>query len=147
MLLEETTSSLTNLLLPESYCPECGRPLTNCLGRMDRRFCSVECKNKWHNKQRGPNRDKEVQRIVRILYRNRSVLERIIRLGFHSLDLTTLQYMGFSMSYFTSLTKVRHRWVYTCLDFAYELTPSRIKNIRVLAEEPGCKSMEEEVAV
>jgi len=146
MLFEETRS-ITNLLMPECCCPECGRALTDFLGRVDRRFCSVECKNKWHNKQRAPRRDKEAQRIVRILYKNRSVLDRIMRLGFHSIDLPTLKYMGFSLAYFTSMDKVRHRLVYTCLDVSYELTPSRIKNIRVLAEEPGCKSMEEEVAV
>ena len=29
---------------------------------------------------------------------------------------------------------MRHRWVYTCLDIRYELTPTRIKNIAYLWE-------------
>lgn len=128
--------SIVDIIPAEGCCPQCGRPLTILRGRVDRRFCSMDCKNKWHNSQRYPRRDKEVQRIMRILCRNRDVLEKILKLGVRTVDLPTLQYLGFSMSYFTSLDKVRHRWVYTCLDMTYELTPTRIKNIRVLGEGP-----------
>ena len=41
------------------------------------------------------------------------------------------------MCYFTSLQKIRNRWVYSCLDIQYELTPTRIKNLRYLWEGVG----------
>lgn len=117
-------------------CPQCGKVLARA-GRVDRRFCSTECKNHWHNRQRAAlSKEKEIRRVMRILEKNREVLAKLLRLEVSSVDLPTLLYMGFNLSYFTSLKKVRHRWVYTCLDIGYELTPTRIKNVRVLREAP-----------
>ena len=114
-------------------CPQCGEVLGN--GRVDRRFCSVRCKNLWHNRQRSPNRSKEVQRVLRILERNREILDKLLKLGIHSVDRPTLIHLGFNMNFFTSLQKTgRQRCVYSCLDIRYELTPTRIKNISFLWE-------------
>jgi len=113
-------------------CAQCGMPLY--YGRVDRRFCSLECKNRWHNSQRYLNREKEVKRVLKILDNNRNVLNKLLKLDMHSVDRPTLLHLGFNLSYFTSLERVRHRWVYSCLDIAYELTPTRIKAIRPLCE-------------
>lgn len=114
-------------------CPQCGRALGS--GRVDRRFCSVACKNRWHNCQRSPSREKQVQRVLRILDHNREVLEKLLRLDIHSVDRGTLVFLGFNLNYFTSLYRAgRRQWVYTCLNIRYELTPTRIKNIAFLWE-------------
>ena len=111
-------------------CPQCGEVLSS--GRVDRRFCSVKCKNQWHNRQRFPNKEHEVKKVLRILDRNRDVLEKLLKLGIHSTDRLTVIHLGYNLNYFTSLQKLRHRWVYTCLDIRYELTPTRVKNISFL---------------
>ena len=111
-------------------CLQCGKVMT--YGRVDRRFCSVTCKNLWHNRQRYPSKDKEVKKVLRILDRNRDVLEKLIKLGIRSLDRTTLLHLGYNPNYFTSLQKLRRHWVYTCLDIRYELTPTRIRNLSFL---------------
>lgn len=122
-------------------CPQCGKTLGS--GRVDKRFCSVRCKNTWHNCQRGPARDKQVQRVVRILDRNREVLEKLLKLDIRKLDRSTLLYLGFDPNYFTSLYRAgRRQWIYSCLDIQYELTPTRIKNIAFLWE--GADSAEKE---
>lgn len=116
-------------------CAQCGAPLT--VGRVDRRFCSMECKNRWHNSQRFPNREKEVKRVLRILENNRKVLDRLLKLDMHSVDRPTLLHLGFNLNYFTTFEKVSHRLVYSCLDIAYEVTPTRIKGIHPLCELQG----------
>ena len=114
-------------------CPQCGKPLES--GRTDKRFCSQACKNRWHNRQRLPSHDNEIKRVLRVLNRNRDVLDRLLKLGLHSVDRPTLIHLGFNMNFFTSLHREgRHRWLYTCLDIKYELTPTRIKNISFLWE-------------
>lgn len=115
-----------------SRCPQCGRVFD--YGRVDRRFCSITCKNLWHNRQRYPSKEKEVRRVLRVLDNNRDVLEKLMKMGVNSIDRLTVIHLGFNMNYFTSLERVRHRWVYTCLDISYELTPTRIKNLRYLWE-------------
>ena len=117
-------------------CPQCGKPLES--GRTDKRFCSQACKNRWHNRQRLSNHDKEIQRVLRVLNRNREVLERLLKLGLRSVDRPTLIHLGFNMNYFTSLHRDgSRRWIYSCLDIRYELTPTRIKNISFLWEGAG----------
>ena len=115
-------------------CPQCGKVVS--YGRVDRRFCSITCKNRWHNRQRYPNRDNEVKKVLRILDHNRDILDKMLKMGLRNTDRLTLLHLGYNVNYFTSLHKLRHRWVYTCLDIGYELTPTRIKNVRVLREAP-----------
>ena len=114
-------------------CVQCGKPLSRW-GRVDRRFCSQECKNHWHNMHRIRVREKEVKRILRILDKNRDVLANLLKMDKRSANHATLKDLGFNENYFTSYEKVRHRCVYSCLDIRYEVTPKRIKNVRILNE-------------
>lgn len=122
----------------EARCPECGKPLE--YGRVDRRFCSVACKNLWHNRQRYPGHDKEIKRVLRILDKNRDVLDKLLKMGFRSVDRVALEHLGFNACYFTSLRKYRSFWIYTCLDIRYELTPSRIRRLSYLWEPLDCQT-------
>lgn len=122
-------------------CPQCGKVLGT--GRVDKRFCSEACKNRWHNCQRAPSHAKRVQRVLRILDSNREVLVKLLKLDIHKLDRGTLLFLGFNPNYFTSLYRCgRRQWIYSCLDVQYELTPSRIKNIAFLWEGADKKEKE-----
>lgn len=116
----------------DARCPQCGKLLE--YGRVDRRFCSVTCKNLWHNRLRYPAHEKEIKRVLRILNNNRDVLDRLLRVGITQLDRVSLEHMGFNVNYFTSMYRYRKHYVYTCLDIRYVLTPTRIKNISFLWE-------------
>lgn len=116
----------------DARCPQCGKLLV--YGRVDRRFCSVACKNLWHNRLRYPAHEKEIKRVLRILNNNRDVLDRLLRVGITHLDRVSLEHMGFNVNYFTSMYRYRKHYVYTCLDIRYVLTPTRIKNISFLWE-------------
>jgi len=56
-------------------CKQCGKPL---LGRADKQFCSIRCKNSYHIELR-KNTDKAVVNINKILHRNRSILHELMR--------------------------------------------------------------------
>ena len=116
----------------EARCPQCGRLLE--YGRVDRRFCSVACKNLWHNRLRYPAREKEIKRVLRILDKNRDVLDKLLKLDITNLDRVTLEHLGFNVNYFTSLRRYRSYYIYTCLDICYELTPTRIRRLSYLGE-------------
>lgn len=115
-------------------CLECGEPLG--YGRHDKKFCSAQCKNKYHNQRRYPGLDKPVARIVKILESNRLILARLYKMGIRNIDRLTLQHMGFNPGYYTSFCLVSkiHKQ-FTCFDYTYELTPSRVKRISWIMQE------------
>ena len=55
-------------------CLECGDPVGK--GRVDRKFCSVECKNKFHNKESYSDKI-STARIKKILEKNRKILKKM----------------------------------------------------------------------
>ena len=110
------------------YCIECGREILS--GRADRKFCSDLCKNKWHNKRRYPCREELEGDILRILDSNHTILVRLIKMGITTLDLVSLVHLGYNMHYITSYRKYGRRQICTCFDIQYELTNSRIKELR-----------------
>ncbi len=116
----------------DARCPQCGKLLE--YGRVDRRFCSVACKNLWHNRLRYPAREKEIKRVLRILNNNRDVLDKLLKLDITNLDRVSLEHLGFNVNYFTSMYRYRNYFVYTCLDIRYELTPTRIRRLSYLGE-------------
>lgn len=125
---EEKAMSYTSEKMPQAaYCLYCGREMP--AGRPDRKFCCVTCKNRYHNRHKYPCREQVEQRIFRILERNHAILDKLLRLGIHSLDLMTLSQLGYNKDYVTSYRKQGIRNEYLCFDVRYELTPSRIKKI------------------
>ena len=109
------------------HCLYCGGIIP--YGRADKKFCSLQCKNRWNNRRKAPDPRPLVQRVLRILDRNHGILDKLLKLGISSLDLLTLQSLGFNLEYATSYKKAGVHHQYTCFDIHYELTPSRIKKI------------------
>lgn len=108
-------------------CRTCGEIIP--FGRVDKKYCSVECKNRWHNRRNAPDPRPVIRRVIRILERNHSILDKLLRLGIGSLDRLTLLGLGFNPDYSTSYKKTGIHHQYTCYDIRYELTPGRIKKI------------------
>ena len=116
------------------YCEECGHPILS--GRRGRKFCCAACKNRWHNRKKDPPRDREVSRVVKILISNREILCKLVKMGITSIDRLTLLRLGFDLEYSTSFRWVgRSHQVFTCFDYTYELTPSRVKQIAWISPE------------
>ena len=108
-------------------CLNCGREIPS--GRPDKKFCSTDCKNRWHNRKKKQHRGVVEQRVLRILERNHSILDKLERLGIHSVDHYTLIGLGYNLEYVTSYRKSGVHHQYACFDIHYEQTPTRIKKI------------------
>jgi len=108
-------------------CLNCRREIPS--GRPDKKFCSTDCKNRYHNRKKKQHRGVVEQRVLRILERNHSILDKLERLGIHSVDHYTLIGLGYNLEYVTSYRKSGVHHQYACFDIHYEQTPTRIKKI------------------
>jgi len=117
-------------------CLECGDEIA--YGRIDRKFCSDGCKNRYHNRKHHYTRMVRL-RILGVLERNYAILDRILRLGFHSMSLGDLAQMGYNKEYVTSYHKVGGHDEYRCFDIKYCCSSSRIFHLERVQPEtiPG----------
>ena len=125
-----------NYIIPreKNFCLHCGNPIDTGNGRQDRKFCSVACKNKYHNAGRQMLSRHYREKVIRILDNNNFILRRLLSMGVTSLDICILRQMQFNFDYSSSYHKIGRRQIYTCFDVQYELTPSRITKIRDLID-------------
>ena len=113
-------------------CLFCGEPIP--LGRPDRKFCSLECKNAFHNSHRKVSTNHYHDRVVRILENNYYILKHLLAMGITSIDRRTLRELHFNQEYTTSYSKIGHRHHYTCFEIHYDITPTRAINIENILE-------------
>ena len=111
------------------HCLECGDIIEYGHGRPDRKFCSSDCKNRWHNKRRAVSWLAYAHKVQKVLARNHDILERLLQIGLTSIDRMSLGRLGFDFNYVTSYHKIGQRNVYGVYDITYEATPSRIFRI------------------
>ena len=117
-------------------CLQCGTVI-DYGGRLGKKFCSSGCKNRYHNYRRSRRRDIAQRSIMGALEKNYDVLDKLLSMEVKSMDRITLAYMGFDPAYVTAYYRIGRRNIYTCFDISYELTPTRIRKIRLLGAEPA----------
>lgn len=108
----------------EEFCLECGEPLVYA-GRSDKKFCSRDCRNSYHNKTYRDGRLIK-HRITAALSKNHDVLSKLLKMGVTSMSLPDLTQMGFNPEYITSFFKIGARTECRCFDIKYYITPTRI---------------------
>ena len=104
-------------------CLECGDEIV--YGRRGKKFCSDSCKNAYHNRMQHHSRSVRL-RIMGILDRNYSVLDRLIKLKISSVSLGDLAQMGYNKEFVTSYHKVGGHDEYRCFDIKYCCSSTRI---------------------
>ncbi len=97
----------------EHVCLDCGEKIQ---GRIDKKFCSDQCRNSYHNRQ---NRDETefIRGINSILRKNRNILRRLTPEGKSKVKKQTLEQFGFNFKYFTHVYETKEKRVYY---FCYE---------------------------
>ena len=108
-------------------CLECGDKIR--YGRIDKKFCCEECKNRHYNKLARSSRAYR-RKIMARLARNYQILEQMIKSGEESVELTDLVSAGFTPESVTGYHKNRFKSdEYWCFDIKYMMTDSRVYSI------------------
>jgi len=85
-------------------CPECGEKL---IGRVDKKFCSDQCRNTYNNRLNS-DASNTVRNINNILRKNRRILQDLNKQsGKTMVSKDTLLTNGFNFTYFTSSYKTQ----------------------------------------
>ena len=111
---------------PVGKCLECGRPV---YGRTDKKFCSIDCKNKYNYKEiKASNLFRG--RVIRYLNSNYRILTELLKKNMTSMSLADLEALGFRRDVFTysTISKERHEEK-RCFDIRYCQTSKRIFKI------------------
>jgi predicted nucleic acid-binding Zn ribbon protein len=107
-------------------CLECGDVIG--YGRTDKKFCSEKCKNRWHNRKQHNSRTTRA-RVVGILDKNYSILDRLLKLGITTMSLGDLAQLGYNKEIVTSYHKVGSHDEYRCFEIRYYCTATKIFNL------------------
>lgn len=102
---------------PENQtCYECGSRLK---GRVDKKFCSDQCRVTFNNKLKREE-NKVMNQINNILRKNRNILRKLNPQGKSKVNRERLNEAGFNFTYFTStfITKEGMKYFY-CYDQGY----------------------------
>ncbi len=102
--------------MEERYCLECG---TKIIGRIDKKFCSDQCRNTYNNRL---NRDETayMTKINRTLRKNRKILKELNPEGKSKVSRNRLKAAGFDFKYFTHFYKTKEGKVYYfCYEYGY----------------------------
>lgn len=108
-------------------CLECGDEIS--YGRSDKKFCSIGCKNHYHNRLNHAA-DMIRERVVVSLKLNYEILQRILSSGRPYVKLTDLKKAGFSPEFYTSVLKNGKHLEVSCFDITYCMSKMKIFNVR-----------------
>lgn len=105
--------------MDEKLCKECQTPL---LGRVDKKFCSDQCRNTFNNRIHAVE-NKYIRRVNYTIRKNRFIMEELLS-GKEVLKISkkTLLDEGFDFDFFTNIyeTKKGGKY-YFCYEFGYLL--------------------------
>jgi hypothetical protein len=113
-------------------CTECGEAI---LGRVDKKFCSDQCRNNYNNRLNS-DANNLVRNTNKILRRNRRILEELNPNGKAKVPREKLSLKGFNFSYYTSTYTTKTGNVYYfCYEYGYLLLEADylalVKNERI----------------
>ena len=95
------------------YCKE------NFVGRIDKKFCSRECRNAYNNKQTREN-EKFILDTNKILRKNRKILKQFSPEGKTTIRIEYLNKMNFDFRFHTHTYLTKHNNLYKfCYEYGY----------------------------
>lgn len=113
--------------LEEGACLECGAEF---YGRKDKCFCSIGCKNRWHNRQVQERRRLRMD-VVAAISRNYEILDSLLKAGRVSASLDELTKAGFDPAFVTGHRKGRYRHdEYSCFDISFYRSSTKVFNVQ-----------------
>ena len=111
------------------HCLECGEPL---YGRPDKKFCSISCRSKYHGALRRWHNTLYATTLEN-LNRNYEILDHMYKLHGKGCSMEELSAMGFRPDFVThKVEKIGKHLEYRCFDFVYNMSDSKLFNLRRL---------------
>ncbi len=89
-------------------CLECGDKI---IGRIDKKFCSDQCRISYNNKLNSDGTN-QVRNINHVLRKNRRILMELNTTGKYKVHFDRLKEKGFDFNYFTSIYTTKEGAVY-----------------------------------
>ena len=117
-------------------CLECGQEIL--YGRSDKKFCSEECKNRYHNRK-GNEFVRVHSKTMRILDNNYRILSRCLEQGQTSVDLGDAILWGFNPDYLTGIFRNKIKTELRCYDIKYYRSESRLYHIERVPQDQSPK--------
>jgi len=105
----------------EKQCPECGEKI---IGRIDKVFCSDQCRNNFNNRQNRAETN-YIRTVNGKLQKNRRVLSKLAPEGKATVHKDMLLKEGFDFSFFTNIYKTKAGTTYY---YCYEMGYMPIEN-------------------
>ncbi len=129
---------MTHKLSPGHSCPVCSGTV---VGRSDKIYCSVQCKNKHHRESRRLNTPLTREQNRKLL-RNLTLLEGLMREAkFMHIHKDELIKRGFDLNSVTGVEIQGTRYRLKCYHFSYTLSPDGIlhvtRHVKVQENRPG----------
>ncbi|SDM30879.1 Uncharacterized protein containing a Zn-ribbon [Catalinimonas alkaloidigena] len=97
-------------------CPQCGTPI---VGRIDKKFCSDQCRFLYNNRQK---RESEITigNVNQALRKNRSILKTLNPIGLTEVRREVMVKMGYNFHFFTHVYRTQKGGVYYfCYEYGY----------------------------
>lgn len=111
-------------------CLECGKKIQ--YGRPDKKFCCPSCKNTYNNRMK-KHLDCNKSRITRCLEHNYRILYSLYSTNVKSIGISEIKSRGFILAVMTSHSKVGRYEEFACYDIAYQISSTKVFNIRRLS--------------
>jgi predicted nucleic acid-binding Zn ribbon protein len=100
----------------EKNCPECGEKI---IGRIDKIFCSDQCRNTYNNRQNRASTNL-IRKINSKLQKNRRILAKLAPEGKTTVHKDILLKEGFDLNYFTNIYRTKAGTTYYyCYEMGY----------------------------
>ena len=97
-------------------CLICGSLLH---GRIDKKFCSDYCRNRYHNSMNA-SENRIIRHVNYILRKNRRILQKFNQNGIEEIHRSVLLQSGFDFSYITKISKNSGDYHYYCYEHGYK---------------------------
>ncbi|MEZ5198076.1 MAG: hypothetical protein R2764_17305 [Bacteroidales bacterium] len=102
--------------MEKPLCPECGFEI---VGRIDKKFCSDQCRNTYNNRLKRDSNN-YVRNVNNTLRKNRRILEELNPGGKSKAHRNKLVSKGFNFDYYTnSYTTKSGKTYYYCYEYGY----------------------------
>lgn len=112
----------------QKICPCCSQLV---IGRSDKVFCTIKCKNIHHNAARS-QLNQQFKRSQKMIQRNLIVLEGILGPKNHQMTIhrDTLFKYGFNLNICTSVSVQNHKIVYSIGNYSYSVQSNGIVKVK-----------------